>query len=113
MSYDCRTNHWRIFHDMRETLARCSPDEIANIYYHRTPHDVRLSCDCRAKVVRLYHDGFTRNDKPRKINILASIETSDVESTTLLKKKTRGLEGARLLEFVTLLGSVGLLKGSK
>ena len=23
-----------------ETLARCLPDEIANIYYYRPPHDV-------------------------------------------------------------------------
>ena len=88
MSYDCRTNHWRMFHDIRETLARCSPDEIANIYYHRAPHDVltnvvRLSCDCRVKVVRLSHDGFASNDKLRIINILASIETSDWEGTML------------------------------
>ena len=64
------------------------------------------------KVVRLSHDGFTRNDKPRKINILASIETSDWEGTTLLEG-TRRLEGARMLEGVTLLGGVGLLNGSK
>ena len=90
---DSRTNVVRLSHeslanvsqhscDIRETLARCSPDEIASIYYNRPPKDVltnvvRLSCDCRAKVVRLSHDGFARNDKPRKINILASIETSD------------------------------------
>ena len=82
MSYDCRTNHWRMFHDIRETLARCSPDEIANNHYHRPPYDVitnvvRLSCDFHAKVVRLSHNGFARNGEPRKINILASIETSD------------------------------------
>ena len=65
-----------------------------------------MSCDCRAKVVRLSHDSFARNDKPRKINIVASIETSDKEGTTLL-------EGARLLEGVTLLDGVGLLSGSK
>ena len=58
------------------------------------------------------HDGFARKDKPRKINILASIETSDWEGTTLLEG-TRGLEGPRLLEGVTLLGGVGLLNGSK
>ena len=62
--------------------------------------------------MRLSHDGFARNDKPRKINILASIETSDWEGTMLLEG-TRGLEGARLLEGVTLLGGVGLLNGSK
>ena len=73
---------------------------------------MHISCDCRAKFVRLSHDGFARNDKPRKINILASIETSDWEGTTLVEG-TRGLEGARLLEGVTLLGSVGLLNGSK
>ena len=56
--------------------------------------------------MRLSHDGFARNDKPRKINILASIETSDWEGTTLL-------EGTRLLEGVTLLDGVGLLNGSK
>ena len=82
MSYDCHTNHWRMFHDIRATFARHSHDEIASIYYHRPPYDVlenvvRMSCDCRAKVVRLPHDGFARNDKPRKINILAIIETSD------------------------------------
>ena len=110
MSCDCRTNHWRMFttfvrhlRDIRETLARCSPDEIASIYYHQPPHDVLTSCDCRAKVVRLSHDGFARNDKPRKMNVLASIETSDYEGTALLEG-TRGLEGARLLEGVTLLG---------
>ena len=53
---------------------------------------MRLSSDCRAKVVRLSHDGFARNDKPRKINIQASIETSDYEGTTLLEV-TRGLVG--------------------
>ena len=103
--------------DIRETLARYLPDEIENIYYHRPPqyvltNVVRLSCDCRAKVVRLSHGGFARNDKPRKINILASIETSDWEGTTPLEG-TRGLEGARLLERVTLLGGVELLYGSK
>ena len=60
--------------------------------------------------MRLSHDGFARNDKPRKINILASIETSDYEVTTLLEG-TRGLKGARLLEGVT--HGVGLLNGSK
>ena len=119
-SHECRTIVARIFGEcfttfakdscyIRETLARCSPDEIANIYYHRPPHDVltnvvRLSYDCRTMVVRLSHDGFGRNDKPRKINILAG--------TTLLEG-TRGLEGARWLEIVTLLGGVGLLNGSK
>ena len=62
--------------------------------------------------MRLSHDGLARNDKPRKINILASIETSDLEGTTLLEG-TRGLEEARLFEGVTLLGGVGLLNGSK
>ena len=114
---ECLTTFARHSCDIRETLARCLPDEIANIYYHRLPHDVltnivRLSCDCRAKVVRLSHDGFARNDKPRKINILASIETSDWEGTTLLEG-TRGLGGVRLLKGVTLLGGVRLLNGSK
>ena len=104
----CFTTFARHSCDIRETLAGSSPDKIASIYYHRPPHDVltnvvRLSCDCRAKVVRLSHDGFARNDKPRKMNILASTETSDQEGTTLLEG-TRGLEGARLLEGVTLLG---------
>ena len=62
--------------------------------------------------MRLSHDRFARNDKLRKINILASTETSDYEGITLLEG-TRGLEGARLLVGVTLLGGVGLLKGSK
>ena len=60
--------------------------------------------------MRRSHDGFARNDKPRKINILASIETSDYEGTTLLEG-TRGLKGARLLEGVT--HGVGLLNNSK
>ena len=80
--------------------------KIANIYYHRPPHDVLTN------VVRLSHDGSARNDKPREINILVSIETSDWEGTTLLEG-TRGLEGARLLEGVTLLSGVELLTGSK
>ena len=62
--------------------------------------------------MRLSHDCFARKDKPRKINILASIETSDWEGTMLLEG-TRGLEGARLFEGVTLLSGVGLLNGSK
>ena len=62
--------------------------------------------------MRLSHDCFARNDKPRKINILASIETLDWEGTTLLEG-TRGQEGARLLEGITLLAGVGLLNGSK
>ena len=62
--------------------------------------------------MRLSHDGFARNDKRRKINILASIETSDWEGITLLEG-TRGQEGARLLEGVTLLAGVRLLNGSK
>ena len=103
---ECFTTFARHSCDIRETLARCSPDEIANIYYHRPPHDVLTN------VVRLSHDGFAKNDKPRKINILASIETSDWEGTMVLEG-TRGLEGARLLEGVTLLGGVGLLNGSK
>ena len=53
--------------------------------------------------MRLSHDGFARNYKPRKMNILASIETSDYEGTALLEG-TRGLEGVSLLEGVTLLG---------
>ena len=112
MSYDCRTNHWRMFHDIRatfvqhscdirETLAQCLPDEIASIYYHRPPHDVltnvvRLSCDCRAKVLRLSHDGFARNDKPRKMNILASIETLDYEGIIL--RCWKELEGWKELD---------------
>ena len=56
--------------------------------------------------MRLSHDDFVRNDKPRKINILASVETSDWEGTTLL-------EGTSLFEGVTLLDGVGLLNGSK
>ena len=107
---ECFTTFARHSCDIRETLARCSPDEIASIYYHRPPHDVltnvvRLSCDCRAKVVQLSHDGFARN-VPRKRNILASIETSDYEGTALLEG-TRGLEGAKLLEGITLLGVLG------
>ena len=104
---ECFTTFARHSCNIRETLARCSPDEIASIYCHRPPHDVltnvvRLSCDCRAKVVRLSHDGFARNDKPRKINTPTSIGTSDWEGTMLLEG-IRGLEGARLLEGVTLL----------
>ena len=81
LSHELLANVSRHSYDIRETFARRSPDEIASIYYHRPPHDVltnvvRLSCDCRAKVVRLSHDSFARNDKPRKINILASTETS-------------------------------------
>ena len=72
----------------------------------------RRSHERRASVVRLSHDGFARNDKPRKIKIIASIETADCKGTTLLEG-TRGLEGAILLEGVTLLGGVGLLNGSK
>ena len=112
LSHESLANVSRHSRDIRETLARCSPDEIANIYYHRPPHNVLMSCECRAKVVRLSHDGFARNDKPRKIKILASIETSDQESTTLLEGR-RGLEGTRLLEGVMLLCGVGLLNGSK
>ena len=67
LSHESLANVSRHSRDIRATLARCSPDEIASIYYHRPPHDVltnvvRLSCDCRAKVVRLSHDGFARND---------------------------------------------------
>ena len=120
-SHECRTIVARIIGecfkkfarhscDIRETLARCSPDEVGKIYYHRQPDDVLTFC--RAKVVRLSHDDFARNDKQRKINTQASIGTSDWEGTTLLEV-TRGLEGARLLEGVTLLGSVALLNGSK
>ena len=83
---ECFTTFARHSCDIRETLARCSPDEIASIYYHRPPHDVLTN------VVRLSHDGFARNDNPRKMNILA--QTREV------------LEGARLLEGVTLLGVV-------
>ena len=104
MSYDCRTNHLRMFHDIRATFARHSHDVRpmklrAFITIDRLTTFSRTSCDCRAKVVRLSHDGFARNDKPS----LASIETSEYEGTALLEG-TRGLEGARLLEGVTLLG---------
>ena len=84
MSYDCPTNHWRMFHDMPATFARYSHDvrpiklrTFITIDRHTTFS--RTLCDCRAKVMRLSQDGFARNDKPRKINILASIKTSDWE----------------------------------
>ena len=117
MSYDCRTNHWRMFQDICATFARHSHDNLpiklrTFITIERLTTFSRTSCDCRAKVVRLSHDSFARNDKPRKINILASTETSDKEGTTLLEG-TRGLDGARLLEGATLLVGVGLLNGSK
>ena len=113
MSYNCRTNHWQCF----MTFARHSQDVLpiklrTFITIDRLTTFSRTLCDCRAKVVRLSHDSFARNDKPRKINILASPVTSDKEGTTLLEV-TRGLEGARLLEGVTLLGGVRLLNGSK
>ena len=79
---ECFTTFSRHSCDIRETLARCSRDEIANIYDHRTPHDVlgnvvRQSRECRATVARQSRDGFARNANLEKINILASIETSD------------------------------------
>ena len=70
---ECCTTFSRHSCNIRKTLALCSPDKIANIYYHQTPHDVLTN----AKVVQKSHDGLARNDKPSKINILASIETSD------------------------------------
>ena len=122
-SYECRTIVARIIGecfttfarhscDIRETLARCSPDKIASIYYHRPPHDVltnvvRLSYDCRAKVVRLSRDGFARNVKPRKINIEQALK----RQTRKVLRCWKELEG--LLEGVKLLGGVGLLKCSK
>ena len=54
-------------------------DEIANIYYHRPSHDVLTN------VMQLSREGivigFARKDKPRKINILVSIETNRLRST--------------------------------
>ena len=116
MSHESLANVSRHSSDIRATFGRHSHDVCpmklrASTIYRFTTFS-RTSCDCRAKVVRLSHDGFGRNDKPNKIYILASIETSNWEGTTLLEE-TRGLEGARLLEGVTLLGGVRLLNGSK
>ena len=117
MSHESLANASLHSRDIRATFARHSHDVLAiklRTFFtiDRLTTFSRTSCDCRAKVVRLSHDSFARNDKLRKINILASTETSDYEGTTLLEG-TRGLEGARLLVGVTLLGGVGLLKGSK
>ena len=108
MSYDCRTIHWRMLHDIRATFVRHSRDTRTmyarcNCEYLLPSTASRHSHKRRAFIVRLSHDGFARSDKPRKMNILASIETSDYQGTALLGG-TRGLEAARLLEGVTLLG---------
>ena len=90
---DSRTNVVRLSHESLANVSRHSRDIRATFARHS--HDVRpmklrafitidrlttlsrTSCDCRAEVVRLLHDYFARNDKPRKINTLASIEASD------------------------------------
>ena len=111
MSHESLANVSRHSRDIRATFARHSHDVRSMKLRTFITIDLLTSCDCREKVVRLSHDGFKRNDKPRKINILASIETSDWEGTTLLEG-TRGQEGARL-KGVTLLAGVELLNGSK
>ena len=116
-SHKCRTIVARIIGHIHAAFPRHSHDVRpiklrTFITIDRLTTFSRTSCDCCVKVVRESHDGFARNDKSRKINILVSIETSDWEGTTLLERN-RGLEGARLLEGVTLLGGVGLLNGSK
>ena len=70
-SHECRTIIARIIgelelefahvaphsRDIRETLTRCSPDEIANIDYQQPPHErratvARISCNSRTIVLR-------------------------------------------------------------
>ena len=107
---DSRTNVVRLSHESLANLSRHSRDILATFVRHL--HNVRpmklrtfitidrfttfsrTSCVCRAKVVRLSHDGFARVDKPRKIIFLACIETSDWEGSTLLKE----LEGWKELD---------------
>ena len=107
---DSRTNVVRLSHESLANVSRHSRDIRATFARHS--HDVRLielrtfitivrlktfsrtSCDCRAKVVRLSHDGFARNDKPRKINILASIEPQ----TRKVLRCSKELEGWKELD---------------
>ena len=70
MSYDCRTNHWRMFHDIRATFVRHSRDTRTMFARWNCEHLLpstasRRSHERRATVARC----FARNDKPRKINI--------------------------------------------
>ena len=82
LSRESLANVSRHSRDIRATFARHSHDVLpiklrTFITIDRLTTFSRTSCDCRAKVVRLSHDSFARNDKPRKINILASTEISD------------------------------------
>ena len=68
-------------HESLANVSRHSRDIRATFARHS--HDVRpmtlrafITID-RTNVVRLSHDGFARNGKPIKLNILASIEASD------------------------------------
>ena len=82
LSHELLANVSRHSRDIRTTFARHSHDVLpiklrAFITIDRLTTFSRTSCGCRAKVVRLSHDSFARNDKQRKINILASTKTSD------------------------------------
>ena len=108
--WDSRTNVFRLSHeslanvsrhsrDIRATFARHSHDVRpmqlrACITIDRLTNVVRLSCDCRAKVVWLSHDGFARNDKPRKINILQALKLQ----TRKVLRCWKELEGWRELD---------------
>ena len=74
-SHTCCTTFARQSRDIRETLTRCSHNEIANIYHQRPSHDVlanvvRLSLEGRTIVARWFWEKMTNQEK---INILATI----------------------------------------
>lgn len=74
-SHTCCTTFARQSRDIRETLARCSHNEIANIYHQRPSHDVlanvvRLSLEGRTIVARWFCEKMINQEK---INILAII----------------------------------------
>ena len=85
---DSHTNVVQLSHESLANVARYLRDILA--IFGRHSHDVhpmksqtfitihrfttfsRTSRVCRATFMRMSHDGFARNDKPRKINILAN-----------------------------------------
>ena len=74
-SHTCCTTFARQPRDIRETLARCSHNELANIYHQGPSHDVfanvvRLSLEGRTIVARRFSEKMINQEK---INILAII----------------------------------------
>ena len=64
------SRHWC---DIRQTLARCLPNEIADIYYHRPPQDILTNVVWQSHERRYFRDENSQPFSIRKICCLTPI----------------------------------------